>query len=331
MLQDEIKRNLEKIKATRGVENVVLTQRDGNPIHYTGIWFSKEEIFSISAATSAIYNCGIELHKDNLKYILIEGNKAKILLFPLKNYGSTTLNKIIRAQDLQGNDNDFFVAITAQNMINLGGIFLKTRNSLIEIKKSLILSGESFKPPLRHFSKKNIDEIIGSSNVRDDIKISENVQLYSLNIPEMIYKELDNILRDLGNQTLDLVKSYIAIEGGFIVSSYPKLKIDQHKLDSEATMGYSLFKTADKCAWLLKKMRVNSILLECVDKFQFINKVDSNIFSIEIGKGRQKLGLLRLIIPRYCKKITSILEEARKYEIKPVNLNLEKMFTELIF
>ncbi|MHA1563573.1 MAG: hypothetical protein ACTSPA_15850, partial [Promethearchaeota archaeon] len=74
-----------------------------------------------------------------------------------------------------------------------------------------------------------------------------------------------------------------------------------------------------------------SILLECVDKFQFINKVDSNIFSIEIGKGRQKLGLLRLIIPRYCKKITTILEEARKYKIKPANLNLEKMFTELIF
>jgi len=266
-----------------------------------------------------------------LKYILIEGDKAKILLFPLKNYGSSTLNKIIRAQDLQGNDNDFFVAITAQNMINLGGIFLKTRNSLIEIKKSLILSGESFQPPLRHFSKKNIDEIIGGSNVREDIKICENVQLFSLNIPPMIYIELDNILRDLGNQTLDLIKSYIAIEGGFIVSSYPKLKIDQSKLDSEATMGYSLFKTADKCAWLLKKMHVKSILLECVDKFQFINKVDSNIFSIEIGKGRQKLGLLRLIIPRYCKKITNILEEARKYKIKPVNLNLEKMFTELIF
>jgi len=198
-------------------------------------------------------------------------------------------------------------------MINLGGIFLKTRNSLIEIKKSLILSGESFKPPLRHFSKKNVDEIIEISNVREDIKISENIELFSLNIPPNIYLELDNILRD------------------FIVSNYPKLKIDQNLLDSEATMGYSLFKTADKCAWLLKKMHVNSILLECVDRFQFINKVDSNIFSIEIGKGRQKLGLLRLIIPRYCKKITQVLKEARKYKIEPVNLNLEKMFTELIF
>ena len=194
-----------------------------------------------------------------------------------------------------------------------------------------MISGESFKPPLRHFSKKNIDEIIEVSNVREDIKINENVQLFSLNIPSKIYNDLDNILRDLGNQTLDLINSYIAIEGGFIVSSYPKLNIDQTLLDSDATMGYSLFKTADKCAWLLKKMHVSSILLECVDKFQFINKVGSNIFSIEIGKGRQKLGLLRLIIPRYCKKISAILDEARKYEINPVNLNLENMFTELIF
>ncbi|MHA1721032.1 MAG: hypothetical protein ACTSWX_06310 [Promethearchaeota archaeon] len=216
-------------------------------------------------------------------------------------------------------------------MINLGGIFLKTRNSLIEIKKSLILSGESFKPPLRHFTKKNIDDITHDSNVRENIKINEKVQYFSLNIPPKIYYDLDNILRELGMQTLDLIKTYIAIEGGFVVSSYPKSTINQSKLDSDATMGYSLFKTADKCAWLLKKMHVSSILLECVDKFQFINKVGSDIFSIEIGKGRQKLGLLRLIIPRYCKKISRVLEETQKYEIKPVNLNLEKMFTELTF
>ena len=131
-LHDEVRINLEKIKATKGVENVVLTQRDGNPIQYSGVWLSKDEIFSVTAATSAIYNCGLQLHQDRLKYILIEGQKAKILLSPLRNYGNPTLNKIIEAQGLQGNDNEFFVAITTQPTSNLGGIFLKTRQALID-------------------------------------------------------------------------------------------------------------------------------------------------------------------------------------------------------
>src|SRR6056297_2208540 len=128
----------------KGVENVVLTQRDGNPIQYSGIWISKDEIFNVSDLTSAIYNCALQLYKDELKYLLIEGKRAKILISPLKNYGSKTLNKIIKAQDLQGSNNEFFVAITARPNINLGGILLKTRQQLIEIKKALILSAESF-------------------------------------------------------------------------------------------------------------------------------------------------------------------------------------------
>ena len=135
-LNDEIRMNLEKIRATKGVENAVLTQRDGNPIQYSGIWFSKSEIFSVSAATSAIYNCGLQLHKDQLKYILIEGNKAKILLTPLRNFGTATLNRILEAQNLSGNDDEFFIAITTKPTVNLGGIFLKTRQSLIDIKKA---------------------------------------------------------------------------------------------------------------------------------------------------------------------------------------------------
>ena len=35
-LESEVKKNLEIIKFTKGVENAVLTQRDGNPIQYTG-------------------------------------------------------------------------------------------------------------------------------------------------------------------------------------------------------------------------------------------------------------------------------------------------------
>ena len=127
ILLQEIKNNLEQIKQIRGVENVVLTQRDGNPIQYCGVWLSKEEIFNVSAATSAIYNCALKLYSGKLKYLLIEGGKAKIILTPLKNYGTETINKIISAQNLQGNNDEFYIAITTHSNVNLGGILLKIR------------------------------------------------------------------------------------------------------------------------------------------------------------------------------------------------------------
>ena len=75
-LGEKVKIYLDKIRAIKGVENSVLAQRDGNPIQSAGVWLSKEEIFNISSATSAIYNIGIHLHNQRLKYTLIEGNSA---------------------------------------------------------------------------------------------------------------------------------------------------------------------------------------------------------------------------------------------------------------
>ncbi len=329
-LLEQVKFNLDKIKNTKGVENVVLTQRDGNPIQHSGIWLSKNEIFCISAATSAIFNCGIHLHNNNLKYILIEGKKAKILLSPLMNYGGETLRKIIEAQGLQGNNNDFFLAITTQQMINLGSIFLKTRNNIVDIKKALILSGESFKPPLRHFTDDKMDDMFDSINVKEDITYNNAISYFSFNISEDLNQNLSNILNDFSNHTLDLVDTFITFDGGFVIAEKVNLiNSSQPNLDAKATMSYSLFSTADKCAWLLKKMHVDSILLECNNYFQFIHKVGNGIFSTTISKGRQKLGLLRLIIPRYAKKIKNILEKINM-EFVPTGLpQIQDFFSEL--
>ena len=317
---------MEIIKFTKGVENAVLTQRDGNPIQYTGVWFSKSEIYSVSAATSAIYNCGLQLYENELKYILIEGKKAKILIAPLKNYGNTTLNRIIEIQKLQGNDNEFFIAITTQPFINLGGIFIKTRKSLVEIKKALIMSGESFKPPLRHFSEDQVDKIMNISDVKEEIQIHDRVSFYSMKIDQIMSMKLDQILDEFRKNTLDLMEGFIILDGGFIISS---VSDSPSSLDSKAAMSYSLLVTANKCAWILKKMHVNSILLECTNSFQFINKVHDSIFSVRIAKGRQKLGLLRLIIPRYCKKITKVLIENQKIEKQALSIDFTSLFSEL--
>jgi predicted regulator of Ras-like GTPase activity (Roadblock/LC7/MglB family) len=330
-LMDSVSEHLSTIKTIKGVENAVLTQRDGNPLKSVGVWLSQDEIFKVSAANSAIYNCGLELHPGDLKYILIEGTRAKILLAPLKNSDNEALDRIVQAQGIQGGDDEFYIAITTIPTINLGGIFLKTRDATIEIKKALVMSGESFKPPLRKYTKQEMEELTNSFNLKENVESSSSLNFNSVFIDEETSFELEKTMDTLSVKIDDLNRAYLTIEGGFIVSQIQKNNfINQSKLESQATMSYSLLSTADQCSWFLKKMQVTSILLECKDSFQFINRVGSGILSIDINKGSQKLGLLRMILPKFMKKFDEILSLALiKTKEKPM-LDMKEIFSQII-
>ena len=329
-IREKIGIHLDQIKQLKGVENAVLTQRDGNPIQSSGVWFSKDEIFNVSSATSAIFNVGIHLHPDDLKYILIEGKKAKILIAPLNSPLHHSLNKILEQQGIFDNKHEFFIAITAQPNTNLGGIFLQTSECLKKIKTTLITSGETFKPPLIQFDDEKIQEIIGGFRVKDNENHEFNLSPFSLSLSEKISMELRKILNNFSVSVPDMIHAYITIEGGFIASKILKtIKLSYENLDNISAMSYSLFQTANRCAWLLKKMNAESILLDCENRFQFIYGLGKAIFSTEISKAKQKLGLIRLILPQFSKKIRLLIKEAS--EIQDQNkFDIKSLFGELV-
>lgn len=329
-LKDKIGIHLDQIKQLKGVENAVLTQRDGNPIQSTGVWFSKDEIFNVSSATSAIFNVGIHLHPKDLKYILIEGKKAKILIAPLNSPLHTSLNKILEMQGILDSNHEFFIAITAQPNINLGGIFLQTNECLKKIKTTLITSGESFKPPLIQFNNQKIQNIIEGFNIKETEDFDLRVSSFSLSFSEAISLELRKVLKNISITIPDLKYAFITIEGGFIASKILKnIDIDSDKLDKISAMSYSLFQAANRCAWLLKKMQADRILLDCQNSFQFIDGLGKAIFSTEIGKLRQKLGLIRLILPQFSKKIDSLVKEASEIQDHR-SFDIKRMLGELV-
>ncbi len=124
--------------------------------------------------------------------------------------------------------------------------------------------------------------------------------------------------------------AFIAIEGGFIASKVLKrIEIDNEKLDKISAMSYSLFQTANRCAWLLKKMQAESILLDCQNSFQFIDGLGKAIFSTEIGKLRQKLGLIRLILPQFSNKIEKLIKSASEIQDHRT-FDIKRMLGELI-
>jgi predicted regulator of Ras-like GTPase activity (Roadblock/LC7/MglB family) len=287
---------LNLIKQLKGVESVVLIQRDGNPIQSAGVLFSKVEIFNIGSATSAIFNAGIYLHPNDLKYILIEGKKARILVVPLNSPIDNSIKIIPQKQGILDNKHEFFIVITLQPNTNLKGFFLQTKECLEKIK--LITSGVSSKPPLVQF----------------DVKENENVNFressFSLNLSESVSMELRKVLNNISKAIPDLRFAYITIEGGFIASKILKqTENTEEDLNIISAMSYSLFQAANRCSWLLKKMIVDKILLDCENKFHFIVGLEKAIFSAEIGKSRQKLGLIRLIIPQFRTKIQSLIQK----------------------
>lgn len=315
ILKDKIQIHLDQIKQLKGVENAVLTQRDGNPIQSTGVWFSKEEVFNISSATSAIFNVGIHLHPNDLRYILIEGKKAKILIAPLNNPLHYSLNKILEQQGILDKNNEFFIAITAQPNVNLGGIFLQTNECLKKIKSTLITSGQTFKLPLIQFNDQKIQSLIEGFDVKDEISLNTKMSTFSLSFSEEISLSLKKVLKDFAFTIPDLKYAFVTVDGGFIISDIIKNRIfENYNLDNISAMSYSLIQTANRCAWLLKKMSAENILLDCENSFQFINRLENSIFSAEISKSRQKLGLLRLILPQFSKKIDQLVKNASKVQ-----------------
>ncbi|MFX1312381.1 MAG: roadblock/LC7 domain-containing protein [Promethearchaeota archaeon] len=329
-LKEKIGIHLDQIKQIKGVENAVLTQRDGNPIQSTGVWFSKDEIFNVSSATSTIFNVGIHLHPEDLKYILIEGKKAKILIAPLNSPIHNSLNKILELQNILDENHEFFIAITAQPNINLGGIFLQTNECLRKIKTSLITSGESFKPPLIEFNNQRIQTIIEGFKVKKDEEFNLKISPFSLSFSKSISLQLKKVLNNISLTIPDLKYAFITIEGGFIASKLlKKIEMSSEKLDKISAMSYSLFQTANRCAWMLKKMNADRILLDCGNSFQFIEGLGKAVFSINIGKMRQKLGLIRLILPQFTKKVSKIIREASIIQ-EHRTFDIKRMLGELI-
>jgi predicted regulator of Ras-like GTPase activity (Roadblock/LC7/MglB family) len=330
-LKEKIGIHLDQIKQLKGVENAVLTQRDGNPIQSAGVWFSRDEIFNVSSATSAIYNVGIHMQSNDLKYILIEGKKAKILIAPLSSPLHHSLNKILEQQGILDNKHEFFIAITAHPNTNLGGIFLQTNECLKKIKTTLITSGESFKPPLIQFNDEKVRDIIRGFSVKENQAMDFKLASISLSLSATISLELRKVLSNFSVAIPDMNYAYITLDGGFIASRI--IKNHGHSLsfnlDNISAMSYSLFQTANRCAWLLKKMNAETILLDYENTFHFIYGLGKATFSAEIGKARQKLGLIRLILPQFSKQINLLLKEASELQ-EPQNFDIKTLFGELI-
>ena len=287
----EIKKHLKTIKNIFGVENVVLTQRDGQPIESSGVWLSKNEIFGVCSSTSAIFNVAEMLHKNNLNYILIDGKRSKILITPiyLEN-NSTKIPELSKKAE-------FFIAITTRPQVNLGGIFIK-------MKKKLQIIGKLISDSNYNKQESSSEKFIDTFTFKLDINISNKIR---------------DIVFDFSKNVPGVNLAVVALNGGY---SLCKFSLDP-LMDSEGALPYSLFDTSRRIIWMLKKTDINNVLCDCANYNHFIyGLVKGSIFSTYIMKNNEKrLGLLRLMIPQYINNLQLYLQEASKKSINSLDIN----------
>ena len=299
---NNLKIQLDLIKSIPGVENVILTQRDGNPIISSGVWLSKEEIFHVSAATSAIYNVGLSLHGKWLKYLVIEGPKAKIMIVPIS-------NKILSLE--------YFIALTSLSEINLGALFIKTKSALNEINYVLREKKElQLKPPLREFTLQQISDITQQFQAKKGSSSHIHITSSLFNLNSKMYQNCEQVLFQLKNSIPSLIYSSISLNGGFFITSIKSNMNFNLSKEVEMALSYSIFDTSNRYAWLLKKMEISSIFLDCGHYLQIIMSFEDGIFSSFIMKEIQRIGLIRLILPKYNSLIKEIFKKLPNYPNK---------------
>ena len=316
-MSEEVRRNvkthLDVIKRIYGVENIVLSQRDGSPIESAGIWLSSKEVFGVCSSAAAIFNVAEHLHKSSLNYILIDGVRAKILVAPIRNsdnspltYGGQIDTSLLG--NYRNSETEYFIAITTRPKTNLGSIFLKMKKSLQSIRKILDESGLEFKPPLRSFSEEEVKNIFESFSVKEDDDTSSNISTFSLRVTAELSSRIRDLVFNYSKNVPGVKVACITLTGGYALC---KFSIDP-VIEAEGAISFSLFDTSKRIIYMLKKTPISSVLCDCANYSHFIYDLSGGVFSTFISRGEKRLGLLRMLIPQYVKQMTGYLKEADK-------------------
>ncbi len=284
ILIENSKEHLQGIKSVLGVENVVLLQRDGYPITSSGVWFSEDEIFGVSAAAAAILSVAQRLHHD-LSYILIEGERNKFLLATLP-----------RAAD-------YFLMVTTQNHVNLGAMLLQLDKTTIHLDE--LLWKENFVPPLRAFKNAERHAISKAFDVHGHHQAQRSTGALNITITQNAASQINAIV----NQFLATIPSartgIVCLDGGYLI---PTRHTSEGSALRETTLTYTLFDASRKVAQLVKRTGIMQVLCDCKREQHFIYSLAGGLFSTAISKGTAKLGLLRLVIPNFISEIETVLQ-----------------------
>ncbi|MHA1713033.1 MAG: roadblock/LC7 domain-containing protein [Candidatus Ranarchaeia archaeon] len=288
-LLEQIAQHLGNIKTIPGVENVVLTQKDGVPIKSVGVWFSKDDIFRVCSATSAIYSVAQRLHP-TLDHVLLEGEGAKIFIAPIDT------------------PSDYYMAVTTQSRINLGHVFMRMSQSVKAIRVLLPSQKEDVVAPLRSFTDDDLERIRRAFQVRPELETSQQITSVNLQITPSLTSSIDQTIQNFVKMLPGILSSAVILKGGYLLTNF------NAPSEKYAAMVFSLYDTAKRLAWLIKNIYLSQVLCMSGHINHLIYEMDNALFSTNIDQNKTRLGMLRLLVGSVLKELEKTMREANANE-----------------
>ncbi|MFX1563445.1 MAG: hypothetical protein ACFFDP_09075 [Promethearchaeota archaeon] len=283
-----IKSQLQSIRGITGVENIFLAQRDGYPVASEGVWLHPDEIFGVSAASSAIYAVTSRLH-ETFNYALIEGSHAKFLIFAFP-----------------GNP-QYFISLTTRSNVNLGVVlqFAQTCSGKIH---SLLQENNPL-PPLRSYNANQTESILTSFDTSHSPISTQapSIGHQSFILTEVLVNQLQDVLDDFMGILNGVTHTFVSLNGGYPISTAGPLNF---KIGSQSAFTFALYDTCRKIAWLTKRMHIDQVTIDLGTEHHFVYSAGPAIFSTILRKNHLGLGYLRLLIPNFIARIKETLDKA---------------------
>lgn len=300
-LLEQIAQHLGNIKTIPGVENVVLTQKDGVPIKSAGVWFSKEDIFRVCSATSAIYAVAQRLHP-TLSHILMEGEGAKIFIAPVDT------------------PSDYYMAVTTQPRVNLGHVFMRMSQSVKAIRSLVPTYDDGVVAPLRTFTDDDVDRIQQAFQVRPEIEQQSNLGSVNLQVTPELIGSIDHTIKNFVKMLPGILSSAVILKGGYLLSNF------NAPSENYAAMVYSLFDTARRLAWLIKNMYVSQVLCMSGHINHVIYELDAAMFSTNLDQNQTRLGMVRLLVGSVIKELNRTIQATQPEKRPSLDIDAPLVF-----
>ncbi|MGQ4871280.1 MAG: hypothetical protein ACP6IT_05535 [Candidatus Thorarchaeota archaeon] len=282
-MTSELNETLQDIREIVGVENVVLVQRDGLPVASAGVWFSKEEVFSVASSTCAIFGVARLVH-GNFRYLLMESETSKVFLASLPNYPN------------------YFLTVTTAPRVNLAALLIEMKQNLSRIAFLLRQHLERKLPPLRSYSPDDTQRILQGFAVVEGAGMKQNVSYPIITLDRATALSLRNIMRQISDTIPNTESVFFALNGGIRIS------LGGFTDDRLAAMSFALYDASERVVRTLRNSSLERVLCETETGRHFIYSVPNGVFSLQVTHGGQKLGLMRLLLKHYITEASRLLE-----------------------
>ncbi len=282
-MTSELNEALQDIREIVGVENVVLIQQDGLPVASAGVWFSRDEVFSVASATCAIFGVARLVH-GAFKYLLMETDTSKIFLASLPK------------------NPHFFLTVTTAPRVNLAALFMEMKQNLSRITFLLQEHLEGRRPPLRSYSPDDTREVLSGFSVTDGIVAHNPTSYPILSLDRAHALGLRNILQQISDTIPGTHSAFFALNGGIRIS------LTGFTDDRFAAMSFALHGASERVVRTLRNASLQRVLCEAERGRHFLYSVPNGVFSLWVGHTNQKLGLIRLLLRHYLAEASQVLE-----------------------